>query len=70
MRRLIIALQGTSKTSFIRPSMDISPIIEYFREIGDSEQLNIKSLTNHHNRRKAKAGHRSNKGETQGTPNH
>ncbi|OMJ23306.1 hypothetical protein AYI70_g2356 [Smittium culicis] len=25
--------------------MDISPIIEYFREIGDNEQLNIKSLT-------------------------
>ncbi|OMJ24386.1 hypothetical protein AYI70_g1621 [Smittium culicis] len=28
-----------------RPSMDISPIIEYFREIGDNEQLDIKSLT-------------------------
>ncbi|OMJ22161.1 hypothetical protein AYI70_g3046 [Smittium culicis] len=28
-----------------RPSMDISPIIEYFREIGDNEQLNIKSVT-------------------------
>ncbi|OMJ23231.1 hypothetical protein AYI70_g2393, partial [Smittium culicis] len=28
-----------------RPSMDISPIIEYFREIGDNEKLDIKSLT-------------------------
>ncbi|OLY78752.1 hypothetical protein AYI68_g7192 [Smittium mucronatum] len=45
IRRLIIALQETSKTSFIRPSMDISPIIEYFRELGDNEKLNIKSLT-------------------------
>ncbi|OMJ16010.1 hypothetical protein AYI70_g6867 [Smittium culicis] len=25
--------------------MDISPVIEYFREIGDNEKLNIKSLT-------------------------
>ncbi|OLY82391.1 hypothetical protein AYI68_g3496 [Smittium mucronatum] len=45
MRRLIIAPQETSITSLIRPSMDVSPIIEYFRELSDNEQLNIKRLT-------------------------
>ncbi|OMJ12321.1 hypothetical protein AYI69_g9449 [Smittium culicis] len=45
LRRLIVALEESSITSFIRPSMDISPIIEYFREIGDNEKLDIKNLT-------------------------
>ncbi|OMJ13750.1 hypothetical protein AYI70_g8317 [Smittium culicis] len=42
--------KGVSNTAIIlifnsqRPSMDISPVIEYFREISDNEQLNIKSL--------------------------
>ncbi|OMJ09068.1 hypothetical protein AYI69_g10827 [Smittium culicis] len=45
MRRLILALEETSVTSFICPNIETSPTIDYFRQIGDNEMLDIMNLT-------------------------
>ncbi|OMJ22538.1 hypothetical protein AYI69_g5348 [Smittium culicis] len=45
MIRFLIALEVTNIKSFVKPTIDISPVIQYFMELGPTDQLEVGLLT-------------------------
>ncbi|OMJ07096.1 hypothetical protein AYI70_g12433 [Smittium culicis] len=45
MRRFLIELEETNIKSFVKPKIDISPVIQYFMELGPTDQLEVGLLT-------------------------